>query len=181
VNWFHQLEHAWPYAVLALTLVLSLLAAGHALLYKRDPRSAALWMLCVGLLPLAGAVLYFVLGVNRIKRRAILLRGHLEPIRASQTAAAWSVEQLAGFLPATSRHLTSLARATDKVLTRPLLPGNRVELLAECYDPALAHTLGAWFDAHLQQSRLVTLDEVDARSLPVRLRDGAARLFTPFL
>jgi len=86
-------------------------------------------MLCVGLLPLVGAVLYFVLGVNRIKRRAILLRGHLEPIRASQTAAAWSVEQLAGFLPATSRHLTSLARATDKVLSRPLLPGNRVELL----------------------------------------------------
>ena len=129
MNWAHQLEHAWQYGVLALTLVLSLLAAGHALLYKRDSRSAALWLLSVGLLPLVGAVLYFVLGVNRIKRRAILLRGHLEPIRASQSAAAWSVEQLASFLPPASRHLTSLARATAKVLTRPLLPGNRIELL----------------------------------------------------
>jgi cardiolipin synthase len=27
----------------------------------------------------------------------------------------------------------------------------------------------------------VTLEEVDSRSLPVRLRDGVARLFTPYL
>jgi hypothetical protein len=31
-------------------------------------------------------------------------------------------------------------------------------------------------DAHL-----VTLEEVDGRSLPARLRDGIARLFTPYL
>jgi cardiolipin synthase len=55
------------------------------------------------------------------------------------------------------------------------------EFNLECYDPALAHTLSEWFDAHLKQSRRVTLEEVDARSLPVRLRDGAARLLTPFL
>jgi cardiolipin synthase len=55
------------------------------------------------------------------------------------------------------------------------------EFNVDCYDPALARRLGAWFDASLQQSRRVTLEEVDARSLPVRLRDGAARLLTPFL
>jgi hypothetical protein len=31
------------------------------------------------------------------------------------------------------------------------------------------------------QSRLVTLEAVNARSLPVKLRDGFARLFAPLL
>ena len=41
--------------------------------------------------------------------------------------------------------------------------------------------LGALFAAKLKSARRITLDEVDGRSLPVRLRDGAARLLTPFL
>ncbi len=129
MNWLHQLEYAWQVGVWVLTVVLALLAAGHALLYKRDPRSAALWLVCIALLPLGGAVLYFVLGVNRIKRRAILLRGHLEPIRAEPAARTCPVDELAGFLPPASGHLTALARSTTQVLSRPLLPGNRVEVL----------------------------------------------------
>jgi cardiolipin synthase len=55
------------------------------------------------------------------------------------------------------------------------------EFNVECYDTELARTLAAWFDEQLLQSHETTLAEVDARSLPVRLRDGAARLLTPFL
>lgn len=124
-----QLTNAWQYGVAALTLVLSLLAAGHAVLYKRDTRAAALWVGFIWLIPLVGAVLYFLLGINRLKRRAILLRGHLERYRAEQTVEGCSVERLAALLPAGSRHLTSIACATSKVVARPLLPGNRVEPL----------------------------------------------------
>jgi cardiolipin synthase len=35
--------------------------------------------------------------------------------------------------------------------------------------------------ARLNAAQQVTMDEVNARSLPVKLRDGAARLFAPFL
>ena len=55
------------------------------------------------------------------------------------------------------------------------------EFNVEAYDPVLAGTLARWFDAQLRQSRPTTLAEVDARSLPIRVRDGIARLFTPFL
>jgi cardiolipin synthase len=55
------------------------------------------------------------------------------------------------------------------------------EFNVECYDPELARTLAGWFDEQLSVSRETTLAEVDGRSLPVRLRDGAARLLTPFL
>ena len=35
--------------------------------------------------------------------------------------------------------------------------------------------------ARIATARPVTLADVDARSLPIRLRDGLARLFTPYL
>ena len=129
MDWLDPMANAWQYAVAALTLALSLLAAGHAVLYKRDTRAAVLWVGLIWLIPLVGAVLYFLLGINRLKREAIILRGHLERYRARQTVEDCSVEQLATLLPASSRHLTSIARATSQVLARPLLPGNRMEPL----------------------------------------------------
>jgi cardiolipin synthase len=55
------------------------------------------------------------------------------------------------------------------------------EFDVECYDTALARRLTAWFEDRRQAARPVTLAEVDARSKLVRLRDGIARLLTPFL
>ena len=54
------------------------------------------------------------------------------------------------------------------------------EFNLDCHDPELSHTLSAGFDAQLRHAHETTLAEVDARSLPGRLRDGAARLLTPF-
>jgi cardiolipin synthase len=55
------------------------------------------------------------------------------------------------------------------------------EFNVECYDPALAGRLAAWFETRRRAARPVTLAEVDARPLPIRLRDGLARLLTPYL
>lgn len=49
----------------ALTLALALGAVGHALLTKRDPRSATIWLLAILLLPLLGVILYLLFGINR--------------------------------------------------------------------------------------------------------------------
>jgi len=35
--------------------------------------------------------------------------------------------------------------------------------------------------SRIERARPLTLAEVDGRSLPVRLRDGIARLFSPYL
>jgi cardiolipin synthase A/B len=55
------------------------------------------------------------------------------------------------------------------------------EFNVECYDPAFARMLHRIFEAILKQSRRVTAQDMDARSLPMRLRDGIARLFAPYL
>lgn len=55
------------------------------------------------------------------------------------------------------------------------------ELNVECRDPELVETLNAIVDQKLEGSRQVTLVGVDARSRLVRLRDGLARLLSPYL
>ena len=55
------------------------------------------------------------------------------------------------------------------------------EFNVECYDRNLAEQLERWFRSKRDRSRRVTLEEVDSRSIPAKLRDGAARLFSPYL
>lgn len=52
----------------------------------------------------------------------------------------------------------------------------------ECYDQTLAASLQLWLrDERLRQAQPVTLADLGGRSLPVKLRDGAARLLSPYL
>src|SRR5206468_1065359 len=53
----------------------ALTASGHAVIYKRDSRSAAIWVLVIWILPALGPVAYALLGVNRVERRAARMRG----------------------------------------------------------------------------------------------------------
>jgi cardiolipin synthase len=55
------------------------------------------------------------------------------------------------------------------------------EFNLECYDVDLIGQLETLFQERMNHARQVTSAEVNARSLPIQLRDGVARLFTPFL
>jgi cardiolipin synthase len=55
------------------------------------------------------------------------------------------------------------------------------ELNVECCSAAFVDELSGEFEAERNRARRLTLDELGARSLPVRLRDGVARLFSPYL
>ena len=55
------------------------------------------------------------------------------------------------------------------------------EFNLECYSRELAASLADLARSKLQHSRPVTLADLDGRSLPVRLRDGVARLLSPYL
>jgi cardiolipin synthase len=55
------------------------------------------------------------------------------------------------------------------------------ELNVECYGGGLAPAIESLLLEKRASSREVTLAEVDARPLLVKLRDGAARLFAPYL
>ncbi|MCG8455567.1 MAG: phospholipase D-like domain-containing protein, partial [Holophagales bacterium] len=55
------------------------------------------------------------------------------------------------------------------------------ELDVECYSATLARRLGEILDEKRARSRELFLSEVDARPWPVRLRDGLARMLSPYL
>lgn len=129
MNWAVELGKIWHWIVAALTLVLSLLASGHAILYKRDSRAAIGWIGFIWFVPLLGAVTYFILGVNRIKRRAVSLRAGQGRLPARAYSGGMDPAQIAAALPREQRQLAGLVQATTGILARPLLPGNRVEPL----------------------------------------------------
>jgi cardiolipin synthase A/B len=55
------------------------------------------------------------------------------------------------------------------------------ELNVECYGREFAGSMEAIVQDKLRSARSVTLEEVDGRPLAAKLRDGVARLFTPYL
>jgi cardiolipin synthase len=55
------------------------------------------------------------------------------------------------------------------------------EFNVECYDRDLAHQMNDLVDSKIARSRRLTLADMEKRSFALRLRDGAARLITPYL
>jgi cardiolipin synthase A/B len=105
------------------------LSAGHAILTKRDSRAAVLWVGVIWLAPILGALFYWMLGVNRIRRRASEIRGNREYFDSIPSAPPCAPDNVEKSLGVEGRHLGMLAALVSRVVSRPLLPGNKVEPL----------------------------------------------------
>jgi len=55
------------------------------------------------------------------------------------------------------------------------------EFNVECYDESLAQRLELMVEEKRSRSTPITLADVDDRSIPRKLRDGLARLLSPYL
>jgi len=83
-----------PYVAVALPVVHFVLAAGvtlHVLAHNRNPGSAVSWIGLAWLSPVVGSLLYALLGINRVQRRARsqgVVLPHDPPIEASPAPAA---------------------------------------------------------------------------------------------
>ena len=64
------LDPFWPYLLAGFNIVLAVTGTVHALLWKRDGRAVIAWVGLIWLAPIVGAIAYFTLGVNRIRRKA---------------------------------------------------------------------------------------------------------------
>src|SRR5436305_14257664 len=91
---WNLVHRVWHIGVAGLAVLLSILASGHAVLYKRDSRAVIAWVGFVWLVPLVGAVLYFIFGINRLRRQAASLRSKLQRYRAHGAEVECSAEQL---------------------------------------------------------------------------------------
>jgi cardiolipin synthase len=106
----------------AAVLVAALLASGHAVLYKRESRSASLWVVLIWVMPALGPILYLLMGVNRVQRRARRLRRYIARHRPDALSVP---DEPAG------THLAPLARMLNNVIEQPLVAGNSVEDLVD--------------------------------------------------
>ncbi len=105
---------------------MSVAATVHIVLYKRDTRSAVGWVGLVWLVPVVGAVLYILLGINRIRRKARALKagqGAFTPV----VAAAGPVAVLTEGLGNEYEYFQALESLVEKNVGQPLLAGNRIE------------------------------------------------------
>ncbi|MGB0679187.1 MAG: phospholipase D-like domain-containing protein [Polyangiales bacterium] len=184
----------WPWVGTALGLVVTVVAAAHVLLYKRDVRGAIGWVGIIVLAPLLGALCYLLFGINRIRRR---VRAHREdrPTHIDEAPHAVSRAQRRSLWPrADSTGLSSLARVVDQVTPRCLLLGNALTLLEngdEAYPVMLRaieeaqHSVALLtyiFDADPWGERFVTaLNQAAVRGVEVRvlIDDAGARYSRP--
>lgn len=140
MEWIDWLLHGGRYLTAAVTLSSALLASGHAVIWKRDLRSALLWIVVIWLVPIAGPLLYLLLGINRIERRAKTLRREAGRARVASHDTRSEPEPI---VPDTLRPLANLV---DQLVPRALLPGNRIEPLVDgeqAYPAMLAAIDGA--------------------------------------
>jgi cardiolipin synthase len=110
----------WPVILAMLTVAVPLFATGHVVLNKRDVRGAMGWVGVVWLVPWIGSVLYFMFGINRIRRRATRLR----PSRRRPRPEA-SFRQDGSVKP----EETALEDLVGNVTGWPLLRGNAIRPL----------------------------------------------------
>ena len=111
-----------------VSIAAAFVAAGHAMLFKRDVRAAAGWVGFIFFVPAVGTLLYLLFGINRIRRRALVDRTW---ISRSEPILRLEPPRLSAILDASAQHLQSLAALVDQVNSRPLLRGNDIELLQD--------------------------------------------------
>ncbi len=101
--------------------ILTTVGASHALLNKRDPRSALAWIAMCIALPFLGVLLYYVFGKNRIRTRAQKMTPGIERV-----ANPWQDELKQASVRSDYRNLARLSAASSQ---RPLLSGNNIQPL----------------------------------------------------
>ncbi|MBQ0755093.1 MAG: PLDc N-terminal domain-containing protein [Gammaproteobacteria bacterium] len=116
-----QLLIYWPAIAAITTVTLSSLTTLHLVFHKRDPRAAAAWAGLVWLVPVVGVVLYLLLGINRIRRRARQLTGGERYAITGWRAAAEPAPQ--------SVNLHSLSQMVGVVTGLPLTGGNAMSVI----------------------------------------------------
>lgn len=116
------------YLIAVLHVVLAAAVSSHIVLTKTDVRSAIGWTGLVWLTPVIGSLLYFFLGINRIRRTADRMRHERVYHTAEHRARHLAAKAQGEVLPEVWRPLATL---TSRVSAEPLTRGNRIEPLVD--------------------------------------------------
>src|SRR5258708_1664461 len=109
------LAQIWPLLVTGFDLAISLTAATHVVLYKRDTRAAIGWVGIIWLAPILGSVLYVLFGINRIERRAQKIWRHQTKSHPGAQREGCSSDDVERALGAAGKHLLPLVALVEDV------------------------------------------------------------------
>ena len=109
-------------SLIAVHLSISIAATSHILLHKRNVNSAIGWIGLAWLSPFIGALLYIAFGINRVRRRALILRRPVKKLRLRAGNSIRSAEPF-GNLKATVGALT-LQELASANISLPLHDGD---------------------------------------------------------
>ena len=116
--------------IVLLHITLAVVGAGHALVFKRDSRSAFGWIgMCV-VFPVAGPVLYFLFGVNRVQTRAQrLIRAAPFRLGVGYERGDYGSRRAVVAADNIESKWRVLAQVSGALTRRPLVSGNRIDPL----------------------------------------------------
>lgn len=131
--------------LITLLLVVQILTALHALLYKKDPRAAWVWIIVCLTIPI-GPILYFLFGINRVKLKTRKIRWfwpdvvYDSPISSSDKSWCLNSPYRYFIIPP---DFHQLARISESVSRFPLVTDNCVEMLINGDDayPAMIESM----------------------------------------
>lgn len=123
-----MIETYWPHILAVLSVVLGLSAAIHATMTKEEVRTAIGWVGVIILSPILGAVIYGILGINRIRRKTINRQrrdiGDFPPsFPVDYTVPVATIKRKFGQRGVSMKHLG------DQVSRCSQTSGNRIEIL----------------------------------------------------
>ena len=146
-----------PDIELSVGLVVALIVTIHVLQTKREVAAAAAWIGLAWFSPFFGGFAYFVLGVNRVKRRARRLRApSVRPLRSGLEHRELAEED---------NHLAPLRHGVGRITGRRIEPGNAVRILSngdEAYPEMLTAIEGAQHSIGLS-SYIMRADTIGGR------------------
>lgn len=117
------------------------------LLHKRDPKAATGWLGVVWLSPYLGAFLYWILGINRIKRKGALIH------KSKLTSHPAYLSYLQKFADISPEHHIELSRCLSNITQSPLLKAHSIKMFEggdATYQAMLADIASAEKSIYLQ-------------------------------
>ncbi|MCF3641143.1 phospholipase D-like domain-containing protein [Rhizobium sp. TRM95111] len=125
---FQTLSDYWPHVLVVLSILVGAPAAIHATMTKEEVRAALGWVGVILLSPIAGALIYAVAGVNRIRRKSLnLQREGLATLRWARLATYECRDD--DVRKTFGGALTAMKRVGDAVSRCALTSANRIHML----------------------------------------------------
>ncbi len=156
----------------ALYIPIAILASIHVVLHKDDERAAIGWVGLIWLSPIIGGLLYWFFGINRIRRKAHVLKADQPAVRVAPDQSVASEQHIRAVLGDRGEHLRPLMHLVGRLTDRSLLAGNAVKPLiaGDAAYPAMIEAID-----HARQSVAMSSYIFDNDRAGRMFRDALAR------